>query len=288
MRRKDCETMRADRPSSLKELRNILEQRPENLRFIAGGTDLVLHLRRFPNEDLHLVDLSSLEELRQMEIREKALCIGASVTFDELEKSLLVRRHASSLARAATQVGSPQIRNRGTLGGNFMNGSAAADGIPPLVALEAQAFGEDETGKEYRFPLEGLNRSENPLLRNPFFFLKGFRIPLKEHGYSDFAKLGSRTGVTISKLNLALSCSFEDGRIQNPRIFAGALAPYPVRCSRTETLLISGKAELPEFLQSLGELVRHTIPSRDSMPYKRRAIRGLGEDLWKRLQEVRS
>ncbi len=280
--------MRADRPVSLKELRELLGQKPQNLRFIAGGTDLVLHLRRSPNEDLHLVDLSSLEELRQIALRGEELEIGAGVTFDELERSPLVRTHAQGLAKAASQVGSPQIRNRGTLGGNFMNRSAAADGVPPLLALEAQAFGEDATGAEHLFSLEDLDTSEHPALQNPLFLLKGFRLPLAKGRYSDFAKVGSRTGVTISKLNLALSCSFEEGRICCPRIFAGSLAPYPQRCKEAEALLASDTPDYERFLRSLSNFVEQTIPSRGSMPYKRRAIQGLGDDLWKRLQEVHS
>ena len=280
--------MRTDRPVSLEELRQLLERSPRNLRFIAGGTDLVPHLRRFPHEDLHLVDLSSLEELRQIRVHGNFLEIGAIVTFDELEHSLPVRRYASALAGAAARVGSPQIRNRGTLGGNFMNASPGADGVPPLLALEALAFGEDERGKEYLLPLENLDRSIHPAFRNPFFLLKGFRIPLGKSGYSDFAKLGSRTGVTIAKLNLALACTLEKGHVTHPRIFAGSLGLYPVRCGNAEALLASGKPDLSLFLRSLSDLVERTIPSRSSMPYKRRAIQGLGEDLWRKLQEVRS
>jgi carbon-monoxide dehydrogenase medium subunit len=278
--------MRADRPTSLKELREILHQSPRNLRFIAGGTDLVLHLRRSPNEDFHLVDLSSLEELRQITLRENTLLIGAGVTFDELERSPLVQEHARGLAKAASQVGSPQIRNRGTLGGNFMNRSAAADGVPPLLALEAQALGEDETGAEHLFSLEDLDASGHPALQNPLFLLKGFQLPLTKERYSDFAKVGSRTGVTISKLSLALSCSFEEGRICHPRLFGGSLATYPQRCKEAEALLASENPGYEAFLQSLRNFVQQTIPSRGSMPYKRRAIQGLGDDLWKRLQEV--
>ncbi len=280
--------MQADRPTSLKELRELLGQKPQNLRFIAGGTDLVLHLRRSPNENLHLVDLSSLGELRNITLQEEELEIGAGVTFDELERSPLVRKHALGLAKAASQVGSPQIRNRGTLGGNFMNRSAAADGVPPLLALEAQALGEDERGSEHLFSLEDLDASGHPALQNPLFLLKGFRLPVTKGRHSDFAKVGSRTGVTISKLNLALSCSFEMGRICHPRIFAGSLATCPQRCKEAEALLASENPDHERFLQSLSNFVEQTIPSRASMPYKRRAIQGLGDDLWKRLQEVRS
>lgn len=280
--------MRADRPTSLEELREILRQNPRNLRFIAGGTDLVLHLRRSPNENFHLVDLSSLEELRSITLRENALLIGAAVTFDELEHSPLVQEHALGLAKAASQVGSPQIRNRGTLGGNFMNRSAAADGVPPLLALEAQAFGEDETGAEHLFSLQDPDTPGHPALQNPLFLLKGFRLPVAKGRYSDFAKVGSRTGVTISKLNLALSCSFGEGHICHPRIFAGSLATYPRRCKEAEALLASENPDYQRFLQSLRDFVEQTIPSRDSMPYKRRAIQGLGDDLWKRIQEARS
>ncbi|WP_300526551.1 FAD binding domain-containing protein [Aminiphilus sp.] len=283
--------MRADRPRTLEELRRILRGGGEELRLLAGGTDLVPSLRTHPERDLHLVDLSSLEELRVLRIEGDRLEIGSAVTFDELERSFLVRTHVRALAAAASQVGSPQIRNRGTLGGNVANASPAADGIPALCALGAAVVIEDGEGAEEILSVE----EALPLLSERSVgvrrYLRSFRIPLRRSFWSDFAKVGSRRSVTISKLNLALAGCVEEGRLRDPRLFVGAVAPRPVRALEAEALLASPDRSAEArtaFLDALTALVERTIPARASLPYKRRAIRGLGDELWTRLEEVRA
>lgn len=283
--------MRADRPANLEELREILAVADESTRLIAGGTDLTLHFRSHPEEDLHLVDISHLRELRDIRIDGQVLEIGASVTFDELEKSPLVREHARCLALASSRVGSPQIRNRGTLGGNVANASAAADGIPALCALGAEAIIEDPRAEREALPVEDVILGMNKTILGPHRFIRSFRIPLTENPYSDFSKVGSRKAVTISKLNLALSGNIEDGTLKRPCLFVGAVSPTPTRARQAEAFLETHdgtNASREAFLDALSGFIEKTIPARASMPYKRQAIRGLGDDLWMRLGEVLS
>lgn len=279
--------MRADRPKNLDELRSILETATGETRLIAGGTDLTLHVRSHPEEDMHLVDVSHLEELRGIRVEGNIVEIGASVTFDILQKSPLVRKNARCLALAASMVGSPQIRNRGTIGGNVANASAAADGIPALCCLGAEAVIEDADGAQETLPVEKIILGIGKTAVGPKRFLRSFRVPLTANGYSDFAKVGSRKAVTISKLNLALAGRLDSGRLREPRLFVGAVSSTPTRAREAEEILASGDRSSAEaFLDSLTAMVEATIPTRASMPYKRQAIRGLGDDLWTQLVEV--
>jgi CO/xanthine dehydrogenase FAD-binding subunit len=229
--------MRADRPADLKEFRRILASADEKTRLISGGTDLTIHIRSHPEEDLHLVDISHLEEMRFIRVDGDTLEIGASVTFTELEHSDLILEHAKCLALASSRVGSPQIRNRGTLGGNVANASAAADGVPALCALEAAAIVENSDGQCEALPVEKVVLGMNRTLLKPDSYIRSFRIPLKGRSYSDFSKVGSRRAVTISKLSLALAGRLEAGSIISPRIFVGAVSPTPVRAAGAEAIL---------------------------------------------------
>ena len=281
--------MRADRPKGLEDLRGLLREAPQAPLLLAGGTDLVPWLRRRPAEDPHLVDISRLEELRGLRSEGSVLEIGAATTFGELEASALVRRDARVLAEASSQVGSPQVRNRGTLGGNVAHASVAADGIPALCCLDARGVVEDPEGRREELPVEHLVLGAGETRVGPRRYLRCFRIPLTERPYGDFAKVGSRTTVTISKLSLALSGGLEDRGLRSPRLFVGAVAPTPVRVPEAEAVLAEGggtDAAKKAFLDALTARIDELIPERPSRPYKRMAVRGLWEDLWTRLREA--
>ncbi|MGC9490442.1 MAG: FAD binding domain-containing protein [Thermovirgaceae bacterium] len=281
--------MRASRPRDLSELRKILGSGEPDLKFLAGGTDLVVHLNANPGEDWNLVDLTGIKELKRIAVEGPFLEIGALATFQDLEDSQLVRSKTAGLAEAAAMVGSCQIRNRGTLGGNVANGSAAADIPPVLCALNALLVIESCDGNQRRVRAEEANPNDFKSLAARGEFIRKFLVPLEESDLSFFDKVGSRRAVTISKLNLAFSCKLQRSRIENPRLFLGALAPWPVRAVEAESLLTSVTSkDLAEtsFLDALSKTVEKTIPDRASMPYKRQAVKGLGSHLWARLLEV--
>lgn len=265
--------MRGARPADLGALRTLLTCDDGKGRLVAGGTDLVIHLHRHPEEDPYLIDISSLEELRQIEEVGDALSIGAAVTFSAIEDSPLIRERACALAMAAAVMGSTQIRNRATLGGNVANASAAADGTSALCALDALAVVEDSRGNQERIAVRSLITAPGKTVIGPGRFLRSFLIPPQE-GPSAFFKTGSRRTVAISKLNIAL------GR----RLILGALAPAPLDVPEAKALL-RGRSE-ETFLDGLTAAVERAIPTRTSLAYKRCAVRGLGDDLWNFLSEA--
>ena len=133
-------------PYNLDELACALREKDENTYLCAGGTDLVIHLRKEKNFHYSLIDLTHLPELSQITETEDMVVIGAGVTMTELEQSPVIRTWIPALAKAASMVGSTQIRNRATLGGNIANASQSSDTTPVLLAYGAEAEILDESG----------------------------------------------------------------------------------------------------------------------------------------------
>ena len=140
-------------PSSLDELVAALAQATPRTRLLAGGTDLVRTLRQPGEEPDVLIDLSGLEELKTVRLDGETLHVGALATFQQLQWDPLVREHAYCLSLAAAQVGSAQIRNAGTLGGNVANASPCADGVTALTALGADVTTVDGAGATRTRPI---------------------------------------------------------------------------------------------------------------------------------------
>ena len=126
-------------PVTVDETLHLLADRDGQARVIAGGTDLVLQLRRGERRARCLVDISHIYALRATTETDGLITIGAAVTHTELSASPLIREHAPVLAQAAAEIGSPEIRNVGTVGGNVVNAQPAADTALALAALGAEA-----------------------------------------------------------------------------------------------------------------------------------------------------
>ncbi|HOO88144.1 MAG TPA: FAD binding domain-containing protein, partial [Synergistales bacterium] len=186
----------------------------------------------------------------------------------------------------ASLVGSPQIRNLGTIGGNLANASPAADSLPPLCALEASLLIENaEGGKSTISPAQIASApGKNSLDADQY--IRAVRLPLRENLLSFFVKTGSRKAVAISKLSLALALSSEPGHV---RLFAGSLGTSPIRMEAAEAVLDRRdwtEANHTAFLDALSDEVERAIPGRASLPFKRLAVRGLGDDLWTAAKEA--
>jgi len=136
-------------PSSIEEALATLASLRGEGRVIAGGTDLVIQLRRGRGSFECLVDITRIPGLDEIRMEDSHVLLGAAVTFSQIEGSALVREKACVLAEAASQVGSPQIRNVGTLAGNIVNAQPAADGSIALLALDAKVEIANLTGRQW-------------------------------------------------------------------------------------------------------------------------------------------
>ena len=132
-------------PSSVEEALAMLAGREERARLVAGGTDLIIELTEGRRAADCLVDITRIPELGKITLEDGMIVLGANVTHRQAAESPLVREQATVLAQACQAVGSLQIRNVGTLGGNVVNAMPAADGSIALLALEAEAEIADTT-----------------------------------------------------------------------------------------------------------------------------------------------
>jgi len=248
---------------------------------IAGGTDLVVALRqRGPWFD-RLVDITAVPELLEITETPDHLRIGAAVTFARAAAHPRLRAAAPMLVEACLTVGSPQIRNTGTLGGNVINAAACADSLPPLVALDAQAHIVGEDGERIVSITELVTGPHQTTLRAGEL-LTYFTFPkLPAGARSTFIKLGRRNAQAISRLSVAAVGRIDSaGVIDNVHLALGAAQPHTERLTQVEATL-QGQRPSPNLLAAAGKMASNVVVEstgrRWSTEYKEIVIQGLVE-----------
>ena len=274
-------------PQNIAEVQENLSQIQEEVAFISGGTDLIIQLNNGQIRPAWLIDLSQIPELHYIKEEEGRLRIGSATTFTQISENRLIREKARCLGQAASQVGSTQIRNRATLGGNVAKASPAGDSLPALLALEAWVSILGPEGLR-RVAFSEL-QSQNGTGLQAKELITEIDLPLGEAKantqiISGFAKVGSRTAVTIAKLNMAVRAEIDSGNSRIKRIWwvVGAIGRTPFRLEELE-LELQGKTINQNLAREIAEhltvIVDRAIPGRHSQDYKRLAIQGLGYDL---------
>ena len=241
-------------PESLDEALALLHQYPGQLRPYAGGTDLMVHLRERAKELKAvegLLDLQKLPQLRGITAQNGQIRLGAMETHTAVATSALLQREARFLSLASSQVGSPQIRNRGTIGGNVANASAAADTISALAALDAQAQVASVRGVR-TVPLQELYTPKGKSALAADELIVCFTFAGLGTWRTAFCKLGRRKALAISRLNAAVALQVEDGKILQARIAPGCVFAVPGRVASAEALLL-GQAGSEALFQAAAE-----------------------------------
>lgn len=257
-------------PRSLEQaLRWLREDGP--LVPLAGCTDLYVgvHLGAAPGPCF--LDLAGLAPLRGIRLRGETLSIGALTTHAELVASPLVRRRLPMLAAAASEVGSPQIQNRGTLGGNVANASPAGDTLPVLAVAEAEVVLRSADG-ERRVPFGAFYTGYRQTVMRHDELIVRFEIP-PVAGRQWFRKIGTRAAQAISKVVIAAV------RAPVPRVALGSVAPTVVRLPRTEALLASS-GTLADAQALLQDEIAPIDDIRSSAKYRRRVAANLLAQFW--------
>jgi CO/xanthine dehydrogenase FAD-binding subunit len=248
---------------------------------IAGGTDLVVAMRQRGTWFDRLVDVTAVPELVEIAETPDQLRIGAAVTFARAAADPRLCTAVPMLVEACLAVGSPQIRNTGTLGGNVINAAACADSLPPLVALDAQAHIVGPHGERIVSIAElvtGPHRTtlQAGALLTHFTFQK---LPLGAR--STFIKLGRRNAQAISRLSLAAAGRMDSAAaIDYIRLTPGAALPHTRRLTQVEDLL-KGQRPTRALFAEAGKVAAHVVLDstgrRWSTEYKEIAIQGLVE-----------
>ena len=249
------------------------------VHILAGGTDLLVNLYkespRLPHFD-YLLDISNIPELKVINLINNFIEIGPLVTHSRLIDHSLVREYFPILVTAAQTIGSTQIRNRGTIGGNILNASPAADLLPPLIALRAEVELTSREGKRV-LPLEEFLSGPYKTKLQANELLTKIKIPLLgDNYYTDFQKIGRRKALSIARLSLALVTKIDEESIfQDTRVVPGSATPYPQSLPETEKAVNSKSIlniDLEEISKTISKEMVSITGERWSTPYKKPTI----------------
>ncbi len=249
-------------PASVEEALTLLKTYGNKARVIAGGTDLLLAMKKRAVTPGHLVNVKNLKALKGISYSDKkGLKIGALVTCAELEESPLIREKAPALWDAASVMASPQVKTLATIGGNICSAVPSADTAPPLIAMGAEAVLTGPKG-ERTMPVEKLFKgpAESKVARNEL--LTYIQIPKQpQNSAAAYLKLMRRAALDLALVGVAAYVCLDADRktCKDIRIALGAVAPTPIRASMAEQLL-AGK-ELTESLAAEAAKVAGTICS---------------------------
>ena len=258
--------------SDLNQALQILRDSKGQARVIAGATDLFL--QTLPAE---LVDLAGLYETTQLEETGGLLSIGSAVTHASAARSLLIRSQAAALAEACAMIGSPQVRNIGTIGGNVANAAPAADAAVALVALGAKAVITDIAGQTRVEAVEELYAGYNRSTIDSSSEIIGrllFKSCAAGEG-SAFMRFAPRRALALPLVNAAARVRVSGRRIEAVRLVAAPVKPAPTRLFETEALLqevIPGPEIWPKVEEAAAEVEVRGSMLRCSEQYRRHLV----------------
>ena len=240
--RSDPSDYRLVAPGSLHAAVSLLAAEPGAWLPIAGGTDVMVQYAAGKLSARKLLSIWNLPELRQIDVLPDEIRLGAGCTYTDLRNHEVVRRELPLLASAAQWTGGIANQNRGTIGGNIVNASPAADSLPALLVYDAELILVSARG-ERRLPYLGFHTGYKKTQLLPDELIRSICLPRKFSNYVPYArKVGARNAQAISKVCIAaLGLLAVDvahtPRIEDVRIALGSVAPVPLRLVETEKAL---------------------------------------------------
>lgn len=262
-------------PKTIEEVKEYMKDH-SNLKLLAGGTDLVLDFKRNKVKCESIVSLEKISDLKKIVDDKDEIYIGAMVTFSDLIENNIIKNYCNLLLNCSMSMGSPQIRNVATVGGNIANGGSAADIIPCIISLGGILLIESEEAirrvscEEYFENYKEERLKENEILTHII-------IP-KTQNISGYYKLGKRNSLAISRVSAAVNLEIKKDRICAINICLGAVGRYPFRVKELEERSLGKDIKWlysEEALEYLESIVEKSIEGRKTMPFKREAIKGV-------------
>jgi CO/xanthine dehydrogenase FAD-binding subunit len=231
-------------PGKLSKVLELLAREPGVWLPIAGGTEVMVQYGAGRLGARKLVSLWGLPELRRIERTSQETIIGAGCTYSDLRKHLHLAQEFPLLGRAASWTGSIANQNRGTLGGNIVNASPAADSLPALLVYEAELLLVSARG-ERRIPYAEFHTGYKQTVLAADEIIAAIALQPRFNGYYSYSrKVGTRNAQAIAKLCLAGLGKVSGNKIEDVRLAIGSMAVTPLRLKRTETVLL-GQAWSP-------------------------------------------
>jgi len=253
-------------PQQIEEALEILSQYGKEIKVIAGGTDLLVQYYDRLYEINNWLDLKNIKELKDIRINKNQIEIGAMVTHAQLESSEDIKKYYPVLSQAAADIGSPQIRNRGTIGGNIVNASPAGDLLAPLMAYDAQ-FRLLSIKGEKIVPAEEFFIGPKKTILEPAQLLTQIILPLpSERTYGSWIKIGKRKALIIATITLALVVEMaEDNKtVKEARTCLGSVAPTPIEIKEVRKKMAGRNFNQLDFAE-LGQIVEDKISPIDDI-----------------------
>ena len=223
-------------PKTLNELIEIANKYKTEAAIVSGGTDAIVKPNFFKDKKV-VIDITSIKELQNIEERDKKIRIGSGVTFSKLMASDLIKNNINVLYQAAKVCGSVQIRNRGTIGGNIINASPAAESIPPLMVLNALLILVSKEGEE-QISIKEFFKGPGKTALKPGQILAYIEIDKsKPEAISFYRKIGTRKALSIAKASIAFKANKTKGKLTNVEIAYGSVGPTVISSKKAKNFL---------------------------------------------------
>ena len=250
-------------PENLQEGLSLLAHEPGVWQPFAGGTDLMVLLEAGKLAHKNYVNIWNLPELRGIEISPEQVSIGALTTYTEVQEHALLRSEFPMLCQAASETGGLAIQNRGTLGGNIVNASPAADSPPALLAYDAEVELVSINGAR-RVLYQTFHTGYKQTVMRADELLSRVYLPRTTSGATQYyRKVGTRQAQAISKVCFSGLARIKDGSVDDIRLAFGSIAPVPFRCLKTESILRGVQLDQPVVDKAKVELSREIAPIDD-------------------------
>src|SRR5882724_3524320 len=260
-------------PRGLGEALELLASESGVWKAFAGGTDLMVLLEAGKLAHRNYLNLWNLKELRGIEVTDDRISLGALTTYTEVQQHPVLRAEFPMLCQAASETGGLAIQNRGTLGGNIVNASPAADSPPALLAYDAEL--ELSSAESSRWlPYKGFHTGYKQMQIREDELLTRIRLPRTTQPLKHYyRKVGTRKAQAISKVCFAAVARTDGKRIDELRIALGSIAPVPLRCVRTEDMLRGQEIDQAVIASGKETLAREIAPIDDIRSTKNYRLR---------------
>jgi CO/xanthine dehydrogenase FAD-binding subunit len=273
-------------PGSLPEALGLLAGEPGIWQPFAGGTDLMVLLEAGKLDHKRFMSLSKLADLRGIEVTPDAVILGALTTYTEVQRHPVLQTEFPLLCAAARETGSVATQNRGTLGGNIVNASPAADSPPALLVYDAEIELISTRGVHWQ-PYHGFHTGYKKMRLAPDELLRAIRLPRRPKPWRQYyRKVGTRKAQAISRVCFAGAAQMEASAIRDIRIALGSIAPIVLRAVKTEDML-RGEKLSPAIIAAAKEtLAREISPIddiRSTARYRLRVTQNLLEEFLSQL-----
>jgi CO/xanthine dehydrogenase FAD-binding subunit len=269
------------KPNTIGEAKVMLDKYA-NSKLLAGGTDLILELKREKIKIENIIDMGRISELKTITEEKDGVILGSMVTFTQLLESSVIKNNFKVLLECAKNMGSPQIRNMATIGGNIINAGSAADIVPCIISLGGTLVIESINGTRHvscenyfkKYSTEKIKDNE---------LLMYINIPRKKEK-SGYYKLGKRNSLAIARVSVAMTLKLDENMIKNLSICLGAVGKFPFKASELEKQALGKNVDWlfsEEPLRLLENDVSESIKGRKTMPFKKEAIKGVYKEALK-------